>query len=244
MLNMPKCFSFTDLCWSSTTPFPGWPVTLRPRTAALACPSILWCSIKCTTSSWPCCNTYRAELRAGPYQGTKRGEWREGGSKHNPIDNYSAGLYMYVSYNGDDLGRQSLHPRPSTVEENQTSGVHNTHSKRKRGYERRPWMSFQRCGGQRKTKTKVLIGGVLHPWFHATSTVERGSSVIMDSASCIINVWRSNLYRIWWKETLMLYEMREWILGFKTSNSLFLLDGIISKWNACICLIYCKFLNV
>lgn len=36
--------------------------------------------------------------------------------------NYSAGLYMYTSYNGDDLGRQSLHLRPSTVEENQSSG--------------------------------------------------------------------------------------------------------------------------
>lgn len=30
---------------------------------------------------------------------------------------------MYMSYNGDDLGRQSLHLRPSTVEENQASGV-------------------------------------------------------------------------------------------------------------------------
>lgn len=30
---------------------------------------------------------------------------------------------MYMSYKGDDLGRQSLHLRPSTVEENQASGV-------------------------------------------------------------------------------------------------------------------------
>lgn len=42
---------------------------------------------------------------------------------------------MYVSYKGDDLGRQSLHLRPSTVEENQASGVYNTQSKRKRGYD-------------------------------------------------------------------------------------------------------------
>lgn len=40
---------------------------------------------------------------------------------------------MYARYSGDDLGRRSLHLRPSTVEENQASGVYNTHSKRKSG---------------------------------------------------------------------------------------------------------------
>lgn len=72
MLNIPKCFSFTDLCWSSTTPFPGWPVTLRPRTAALACPSILWCSIKCTTSLWPCCNARRWRTESRTLSGNKQ----------------------------------------------------------------------------------------------------------------------------------------------------------------------------
>lgn len=52
-------------------------------------------------------------------------------------DNYSAGLYMYTSYNGDYLGRQSLHPRPSTVEENQPSGVI-TLTQRERERSRRP----------------------------------------------------------------------------------------------------------
>lgn len=51
--------------------------------------------------------------------------------------NYSAGLYMYTSYNGDYLGRQSLHPRPSTVEENQPSGVI-TLTQRERERSRRP----------------------------------------------------------------------------------------------------------
>ncbi len=58
------------------------------------------------------------ELRAEPYQGTNRGEWRKSGSENNPTDNYSAGLYMYASYSAGDLGRPSLHLRPSTVEEN------------------------------------------------------------------------------------------------------------------------------
>ncbi len=107
------------------------------------------------------------ELRAEPYQGTNRGEWRKSGSENNPTDNYSAGLYMYASYSAGDLGRPSLHLRPSTVEENRASGVYNTHSKRK--------------GGGQRRKTEVLTGAVLHPWIH-------GSSVSMDSASSIIEV--------------------------------------------------------
>lgn len=85
---------------------------------------------------------------------------------------------MYASYSGDDLGRPSLHLRPSTVEENQASGVYNT--QREKVEKRRPRMSYRQRGGQRR-KTEVLTGGVLHPWIH-------GSSVSMDSASSIIDV--------------------------------------------------------
>lgn len=77
---------------------------------------------------------------------------------------------MYASYSGDDLGRPSLHLRPSTVEENQASGVYNTHSKRKRGETE-----------ALDELSEVLTGGVLHPWSH-------GSSDSMDSASSIIDV--------------------------------------------------------
>lgn len=47
---------FADLCWSSTMPSRGWPVTQRLRTGALVCPCTLLCSTKCTTSLWTCSN--------------------------------------------------------------------------------------------------------------------------------------------------------------------------------------------
>lgn len=45
-----------DLCWSSTTLSPGWRATQQRRTEDHVCLFTLWCSTRCTTSSWPCCN--------------------------------------------------------------------------------------------------------------------------------------------------------------------------------------------
>lgn len=65
-LSLPPSNATAGLCWNSTTPSPGWLVTLRRRTGAPACPSTLWCSTRCTTSSWTCCSA--VQLRTAPHQ--------------------------------------------------------------------------------------------------------------------------------------------------------------------------------
>lgn len=82
---------------------------------------------------------------------------------------------MYVSYSGDDLGRPSLHLRPSTVEQNQVSGVYNTLSKRKRG-EMEALDEFSAVWRPKKEDGSA-------DWWCSTS------SVSMDLASSIISVY-------------------------------------------------------
>ena len=42
-------FISPGLCWSSTTPSPGWPVLLQHRTASPVCPCTWPCSLRCIT---------------------------------------------------------------------------------------------------------------------------------------------------------------------------------------------------
>lgn len=47
---------FLGMSWNSTTPSPGWHVTQQHRTDDHVYPFTLWCSTRCTTSSWTCYN--------------------------------------------------------------------------------------------------------------------------------------------------------------------------------------------
>lgn len=48
---------YSDLCWSSIMPSPGWRVIQQHRIGVHVYPFTLWCSTRCTTSSWTCCNS-------------------------------------------------------------------------------------------------------------------------------------------------------------------------------------------
>lgn len=83
-LKVTYFFAWADLCWSSTTPSPGWHVTQLHRTDDHVYPFTLWCSTRCTTSSWTCCDQHLQERAGAGEAFQSRGKWKlQGGFYHN-----------------------------------------------------------------------------------------------------------------------------------------------------------------